>query len=164
MARMTTRTWATPLTIGSFLLISATGILMFLEWERGLMTVVHQWFSWFFILGVGGHIAVNLRPLKSHLKSRWGKASVMVFAAILALSASSWGTITGPQIKRPIEQALVDAPLSALANVTRTPPEHVVQRLAARGIAADDQQSIGELAAASGGDENRLLAIVFALD
>ncbi len=164
MARMTTRTWATPLTIGSFLLISATGILMFFEMERGLMTVVHQWFSWFFILGAAGHIAVNVRPLKNHLKSRWGKASVFVFAAILALSVSSWGTITGPQIKRPIEQALIEAPLSALANVTRTPPEHVVERLAAQGISAEGGQSIVELAAASGVDENRLLAIVFMLD
>lgn len=164
MTRITTRTWATPLTIGSFVLISATGVLMFLEWERGLMTVVHQWFSWLFIIGAGGHIAVNLRPLKNHLKSSWGKASVVVFVSILTLSAFSWGTITGPQIKRPIEQALVDAPLSALASVNRTPPEYVVQRLAARGIAADDRQSIGELALASGVDENRLLAIVFALD
>lgn len=164
MARLTLRSWATPLTIGSFLLISATGILMFFEWERGLMTVAHQWLSWLLVIAVAGHIVVNLRPLKSHLRSRWGKASVAVFAAILAASASSWGMITGPQIKRPIEQALVDAPLSALAGVTRTPPQTVVERLGARGIAAGPDQSIGAIAQASGVDENRLLAIVFALD
>lgn len=162
--RMTTRTWATPLTIGSFLLISATGILMFLEWERGLMTVVHQWFSWAFVAGAAGHIAVNIRPLKNHLRSRWGKASVILFAAILAISFFSWGTVTGPQIKRPIERALVEAPLAALAGVTRTPPEALLQRLDARGIAAVAHQSIGELAQATGVDENRLLAIAFDLE
>lgn len=164
MAGITMRSWATPLTIGSFLLISVTGILMFFEWERGLMTVAHQWLSWFLVIGAAGHIAVNLRPLKSHQRSRWGKASVAVFAALLAASVFSWGMITGPQIKRPIEQALVDAPLSALADVARTPAGDVVQRLAAQGIAAREGQSIGELAQASGVDENRLLAIVFGLD
>ena len=163
MGRITTRTWATPLTMGSFLLIAVTGILMFFEWERGLMTVVHQWFSWLLVAGAVGHIAVNIRPLKNHLKSYWGKASVLAFAAILVLSVSSWGTITGPQIKRPIEQALVAAPLSALAGLTGTSPEALLQRLATRGIAAAGHQSIDELARESGVDENLLLAIAFDL-
>ena len=29
------RSWATPLTIGAFFLIAATGVLMFLEWSGG---------------------------------------------------------------------------------------------------------------------------------
>jgi hypothetical protein len=30
---MALRTWSTPLTIGPFFLMSATGVLMFFEWE-----------------------------------------------------------------------------------------------------------------------------------
>jgi hypothetical protein len=85
------RTWATTLTIGSFILMSATGVLMFFEWNPGPTTVVHQWFSWFFLVGAGGHIAANLRPFKNHLKSRWGKASVAVFTAVFAASLFCWG-------------------------------------------------------------------------
>jgi hypothetical protein len=76
--------------------MSATGVLMFFEWDRGLTTVVHQWFSWLFLAGAGGHIATNLRPLKNHLKSRWGKASLAAFAVVSAASLFSWGYITGP--------------------------------------------------------------------
>ena len=159
-----TRSWATPLTIGSFILITATGILMFFEIERGLMVVIHQWFSWFFVLGAAGHVVVNFRPLKKHLASASGKASVATFVAVLAISAFSWGMITGPQLKRPLEQALVDAPLSALAGVIRADTGTVLGRLRERGVAAEPHESIGELAERSGVDENRLIAIVFALD
>lgn len=161
MAKITLRSWATPLTVGSFLLMSGTGVLMFFEWEPGLMTVVHQWFSWLLLAGAGAHIAVNIRPFKNHLKSRWGRSSIAVFALILTASAFSWGMITGPQLERPIEQALVDAPLSALAGVAGLSGETLLSRLAARGIVADSRQSIGTLSAASGVDENLLLSIVF---
>lgn len=67
----TVRTWATPLTIGAFLLMAATGILMFFGWNTGLTTVAHQWLSWFFLLSAGGHIAANWRPFRNHLKTGW---------------------------------------------------------------------------------------------
>ena len=96
------RTWATPLTIGSFVLMAATGVLMFFEWERGLAAVVHKWFSMLFLAAAGGHIAANLRPFKNHLKSHCGQASIAVFMVVLAASFFSWGIITGPELKRPI--------------------------------------------------------------
>lgn len=36
------RTWATPLTVGAFLLMAATGVLMFFGYDRGLTAVVHE--------------------------------------------------------------------------------------------------------------------------
>lgn len=134
---------------------------MFFEWNHGLTTVVHQWFSWLFLAGASGHIAANFRPLKNHLKSRWGKASLTLFACVLVASFFSWGRITGPQLKGPIEQALVDAPLWALAGTTHTDSETLAARLKAHGIAANQEQSVRELSSRTGVGENRLLAIVF---
>ncbi|MBR0663927.1 hypothetical protein GXW71_06105 [Roseomonas hellenica] len=158
------RTWATSLTIGAFLLMSATGVLMFFGYDRGLTAVVHQWFSWFFLMGAGGHIAANIRPFKNHLRSRWGQVSVAVFMVVLAASLFSWGRITGPQLERPIKQALVDAPLSALAGVIRADPDALLLRLRARGITATSQQSVRDLSVGTGAGVNRLLAIVFLPD
>ena len=155
------RKWATPLTIGSSILISGTGVLMFLEMDRGVMVVMHQWLSWLFLLGIGGHIAANLRPLKSHLRSRWGIGSVVAFTIALAASFFSWGFVTGPQLERPIEEALVNAPLSTLASLTDTIPDALVLRLRIHGVAAISQQSIRELSETSAMSENRLLGIVF---
>ena len=158
------RSWATQFTIGSFLLISGTAILMFFEFEDGLTVFVNQWLSWFFILGSIAHIAINFRPFKSRLKSPWGKASVVVFGVILIASSFSWGMITGPQLKRPIEEALVFAPISALAGVSQTSSDDLLRRFAMHGIVAHGSQSIYDLSISSDIDENQLLSIVFLPD
>jgi hypothetical protein len=158
------RQWATPLTISAFFLMSATGVLMFFEIDQGLMTVVHQWFSWIFLAGAGGHIVANLRPFKNHLKSRWGLAASAVCIALMIASISNWGIITGPQLERPLEEALVDAPLTVLANLAQTAPDVVLGRLVAKGIVATGPQSVRDITIASGVGENRLLAIIFDLD
>jgi len=141
--------------------MSATGVLMFFELDRGLVVVVHQWFSWFFVIGAAGHIIANIRPFKNHFKSAGTKTVAIIFAAVLAASVFSWGRMTRPQMKRPIELALVDAPLSSLAGVTYVEPDVLIGRFKARGIVATGQQSIRQVSLQSGVSENRLLGIVF---
>jgi hypothetical protein len=155
------RTWATPLTIGSFVLMAVSGVLMFFHGDTGLIAGAHQWFSWFFLLGVGAHVTVNFRPFKRHLGSRWGRASMAVFAVALAASVFSWGVVTGHQLEGPIMQALVDAPLSSLADVTHIAPDALLAKLQAHGITATAGQSIHELATAHGVSPGRLLGFVF---
>ena len=135
---------------------------MFLELESvGVITVVHQWFSLLFVSAVCAHVAANIKPLKSHLKTPWGKGSVVVFTVAFAVSFYSWGLITGPQLERPIEHALVKAPLSALASVTYTDPDVLLGKLRAHGIDASGHQSINELVVLNAVDENELLGIIF---
>src|SRR5262245_50503996 len=102
---MTLRSWATPLIMGAFLLMVVTGVLRFFGVDRGLTTVVHQWFSWLLVIGAAAHLSLHFRPLKKHLESRGGKVSVACFGAVLVAALFSWGIKTGPQLKRPIEQA-----------------------------------------------------------
>lgn len=157
----TVRSWATPLTISAFLLMAATGILMFFDWDTGLTAVAHEWLSWFFLLGASGHIVANWRPLRNHLKTRRGYVSLLCFAALLAASLFTWGQVTGPQLERPIMTALVDAPLSSLAGVAGMTPDDMVRRFNAHGIAADQTRSIRELSIQHHVGINRLLGFVF---
>jgi hypothetical protein len=83
---------------------------------------------------------------------------------ILIVSGFSWGMITGPQLKRPIEQTLVDAPISLLARMSHVDTTTVMSRLNAQGIDATSEQSIRELSRKYDQDENRLLAMVFLSD
>ena len=156
------RRWSTPLTIGTFILMLVTGVLMFFEQESlGLITVAHQWFSWLFILGIVGHVVSNFISFKTHFKTAWGKTSVALFTLILLASFYSWGMITGPQLERPIERALVEASLSSLALVTNTDTEVLIQKLKAHGIDADGHQSLHDLVVLNNIDENELLGLVF---
>jgi len=134
---------------------------MFFEFEDGLTVVVHQWLSWLYILGSIAHIAINFRAFKNRIKSPWGKVSVVVFGVILIASSFSGGMITGPQLKRPIEEALVFAPITALAGVSQTSADDLLRRLAEHGIVAHGNQSIYDLSLSSDIDENYLLSIVF---
>ena len=72
--------------------------------------------------------------------------------------------MTGHQLNRPIEQALVDAPVAALAGVTRAAPEALLLKLRSHGIVATGQQSVRDLVAETGVEADRLLAIVFLPD
>lgn len=159
--RFSLRTWATPVTIGSFLLMSVTGILMFFDIVPGFVTFAHEWFSWVFILGTVAHIAINFRPFRNHLRSNWGRASVAAFSLVVILSVFSWGHITLPQLKWPIANALVNAPLSALAEVKRTDTDGLLQKLEKHGIKARADKSIQELAQDNGADAFHLLGLVF---
>jgi len=135
---------------------------MFFEQESlGLITVVHQWFSLLLIFGIGGHIVANVKPFKNHLKAFWGITSVVGFTLVLIASFFSWGLITGPQLERPIEHALGEAPLSALASVVATDPDALIRKLREHGIDASIDQSINELVVLHDIDENELLGIVF---
>ena len=156
----TLRTWSTPLTIGSFILMAVTGVLMFFDVVPGYLVFAHEWFSWFFLIGAGGHIALNFRPLARHLQSNWGRASVAIFTIILVVSAFSFGRITAPQLKWPISNALIEAPLSALADVTRTDPAELLAKLKAHGVTATPDQNIKELADAHDMDEFHILGLV----
>lgn len=156
----TLRTWSTPLTIGSFILMAVTGVLMFFDVVPGYLTFAHEWFSWFFLVGAGGHIAVNFRPLVRHLQSSWGRANVAIFTIILVVSTFSFGRITAPQLKWSISNALIEAPLSALADVTRTDPVELLANLKAHGVTATPDQNIKELADAHDMDEFHILGLV----
>jgi hypothetical protein len=144
--------------------MAMTGSLMFFGWNTGQTTVAHQWLSWFFLLGAGGHIAANWRPLRNHLKTAWGRVSLTSFAVLLTASLFTWGQVTGPQLERPIMTALVDAPLSSIASVTRESPDAIIERFRAQGVRADPHQTIRELAAEQHVGINQLLGLAFLPD
>ncbi len=153
-------TWSTPLTIGSFILMAITGVLMFFDVVPGYVAFVHEWFSWLFLIGACGHVAVNFRPFVRHLQSGWGRTNVAIFTIILFVSTFSFGRITAPQLKWPIFNALIEAQLSALADVTRTDQAELLARLKIHGVNATPEQNIKELADVHDMDEFHLLGII----
>ena len=80
------RAWATPLTIGAFLLSGVTGILMFFHLDSGLNKAAHEWLSWALVAGVGLHLAANFRAFKGYLKRPRAMAVVAAFAVLLGVS------------------------------------------------------------------------------
>jgi hypothetical protein len=159
--KLTLRAWATPVTLGAFILMAVTGVLMFFGWRRGLTSEAHEWLSWVFLVGAAAHLAVNWRPLTLHLKSRWGKVSLASAIAILAFAVFPSGAPSPHQLHGLIEQAIMDAPLSTVANLAKIAPAEFERRLKARGIDASLEQSVRELAEQGRVGEREALSIAF---
>ena len=82
----TLRKWATPLTVGSFLIMSVTGIMMFYHLDSGLNKAVHEWASWAMIAGVSVHLLMNWRAFTTYSKRPLARAIMGLGALVLALS------------------------------------------------------------------------------
>ena len=87
--------------------------------------------------------------------------AVVAFTAVLTISTLSFGRITAPQLKWPISEALIDANLSLLAELTHRNDAQLVRELAAQGIRARPDQSVKEVAKAHGMDEFHVLGLIF---
>jgi len=77
---MNARQIHTPLTIGSFIVASITGVLMFFEIAPGGMRATHEWMSLLFVLAGVLHIYTNKRPFARYFTDR----TLLIIAASVA--------------------------------------------------------------------------------
>lgn len=159
---MTYKEWATPLTIGSFVLIAATGVLMFFHLDTGLNKVAHEWLGWVMLAAVALHGAQHLKSLKRHFTRPGALALIGVFVSLLAASFIS---PPGKPDKPPhilAAQAVLDAPIDQVAALAGKDTPTLLAQLQSAGIPAAADKS---LRAASGTERDRqmkALGIVFA--
>jgi len=157
----TQRPWITPAVIGSFALLSVTGILMFFHLDSGLNKLAHEWLSWIFVGVVVLHILLNSMAFKRYFKTGIGKVVIFGFVALLALSfVRLGGGDSKPPFIAPM-QMLAAAPLSAVAQLAKLDVSEVTARLAAKGIAAQNpEQSVKDLVGPDLGAQMRALAAI----
>lgn len=153
------REWATPITMGAFLLSAVTGVLLFFHLDSGLNKLAHEWLSWALLAGVALHIAGNFPGFKRHLGTLQGRAWVGAFGALLLLSfIQIGGERSGPPAFATIQNALVAAPVSTLAQVARVSPEQMLERMRSAGIPATSMdQNLNQLVDA---DPRKQMAII----
>lgn len=142
---MTLRSWATPLTVGAFLLISVTGILMFFHLETGLSKVAHEWLGWFLVTGVAAHLWLNWRAFTTYFKRP--AAVAIMGAGVLVLTASLLmpGPEGGAVPVRQVLGSLTKAPISTLASLAGKDEASLLASLASDhpGVTAD--QTLADL-------------------
>ena len=159
---MTLRNWATPLTVGAFLLISVTGILMFFHLETGLGKAAHEWLGWVLVFGVAAHLWLNRRAFATYFKR---PLAVSIMGAGALVLAASLLVPTGESGSVPVRQvlgSLTQVPISTLAIIAGKDETAVLTLLSADhpGIAAS--QTLAELSADNPEAAVGLLARVYA--
>lgn len=138
---MNLREWATPLTMGSFALMAVTGVLMFFHLDTGLNKPAHEWLGWAMVLGVVLHSVANFGSFKRYFSQRTALAVMGIFLLVLGLSFLPLGDKGGGK-PAPVKaaEALIDAPIPVLAQVTGKDTQTLVAKLNQAGIqvSADD--------------------------
>ena len=160
---MNHRNWATPLTIGAFVLTSVTGVLLFFHIDSGLNKPAHEWLGWALIVGGIAHLATNFASFKKYLRQPLGMGIIGAFVLLLALSFLS-ATGHGEAPVRAIMMSLTETKLDTLATVARLSPDELKLRLGAEGIDVSNpqQQSLRDLTAGDRERQIELLGAVFA--
>lgn len=139
------RDWITPLTIGSFILVAITGVLMFFHFDTGWNKQAHEWLSWIFLGAIGLHIIANVKPFKKAFSTTKGLSLIGVFTLILAASFLPIRAGGEPPFVAPI-RALGSAPLSTVAEIAQVNPEELRHRLQEAGVTmTSDRQSLKDL-------------------
>ena len=62
------RKWATPLTIGSTVIVTVTGIMLFFHTAPGLTRPAHEWIGWIMAFAVIFHLILNWRAFTTYFK------------------------------------------------------------------------------------------------
>ena len=157
----TLRTWATPLTMGAFLLLAVTGVLMFFHLDRGLNKFAHEWLSWALLAGAAVHVTVNWNAFKMHLKRPMALGIVALFAVLLGLS------FIGPKGGSPVRAVMdgvSDAPLVAVATIAKKTPDEIATLIKGAGLSATNPAT-DTLATLAAGDRKKVheaLNLIFA--
>ena len=134
------RSWATPITIGSFLISALSGVILFFHWNIGMMKPAHEYLSWFLILGVAMHLVINWRPMLNYFKKPIPLAVIGLFIVLTALSFFTLGDGNvnggGKHNKMGVKttELLKSAPITMIAQLSKVTPDTLTQRLEAEGI------------------------------
>ena len=156
------RTWATPLVGGFFLVMAATGLLMFFDLNTPLGHELHEWLGWAFVLGAAAHIAVNFGPLKNHLSRTPGRVMVLVGVVVIAAAVVPLEKEAGPSPVRSVMMTMEKAPLKDLAVVAHRDVAELITALDQAGFPGATADST---AASLGGEERerrgQVLAVIF---
>jgi hypothetical protein len=157
--------WATPLTIGSFIITAITGVLIFFHINIGLVKPAHEWLSWLMVIGVGAHIAFNWRSFARYFSTS-KKLSLAIIGVCVALTVASVlplgaGNDKGRPAAFKAADAMNQAALAQVAAVIKQDPAALMAKLQAQNLqVTDPSQTLTQIAQSNGTEAIKVLNVV----
>lgn len=154
------RKWATPLTVGSFMIMGVTGSLMFFHVDIGLNKTVHEWAGWAMLIGVGAHMLLNWRAFTTYFKRPLAVGIMAVGAVALALSFVPMGGEGGNPAFR-VVNAMNSATVESVVALSGQPMAEAIAHLGEAGFDATPQTIVGDLTGNDRGKQMQLIKVLF---
>jgi len=160
------RIWATPLTIGAFVLSAVSGGMLFFHVNSVFVKVVHEWGSWFLVIGGLFHVIGSWQPFIRYFSKPAAKAIMMVFALLIItffipLSRSEEGHAR----KLPptlLSRVLPEASFDSVASIAKHNSDELMKEFESKGIIIKDGEStIRDIAVANNKDYVEILNMIF---
>jgi len=155
--------YATPFTVGLFLVSAVSGIALFFHFGGPYFHGMHEWLSMLLLLPFALHVWKNWTPFVRYFRRGW--LVIPLGLSILAAAAFTAPALTGANGGgNPARQAIrliTDAKLTDLAPLLKRSPDEVATQLRGAGytVSSNDQTLI-EIAEASGREPRAILHAV----
>ena len=153
------RSWATPLTVSSFLIMGTTGILMFFHIETGLNGFVHEWAGWVMVAGVTAHLVMNWRAFKTYFKRPLAKGIMAI--GVLALVASFAPVSDGGNPVQTVMLAIGKSDVETVIALSGQDLNVGLARLTDAGFDAQAQTRIADLTGGNRGQQMQIIEALF---
>ena len=162
MKPITTRTWSTPLIMGSALVVGISGVMLFYHLQSGLVKGMHEWLGLLFVAAIVLHVLNHWMPVSRYLKNKQALAII----TLVIITAAGWIITNGTTEEHPAKRLFAkaqQAPLSAIAGLQSEPVEEIVGRLQMAGITVvSEQQTLADIATKNSRNPMELFSIVLA--
>lgn len=153
------RSWATPLVVGAFLVMGATGSLMFFHLDTATMKTIHEWAGLVMVAGGLAHLLLNWRAFTTYFKRPLASGIMALGAIVLGLTfvpnilpGVVEGAGLGPKV---VMDAMGNARIETLAELGGKSIEQLLADLSAAGIEGIDAAKTVKANAAGDGEKLR---------
>lgn len=156
------RSWATPLVTGALLITGVTGLLLFFEFEQGLVKPVHEWLGWLLVAGVVLHVVANWKAFTGYFSKKLAMSIIGLCAVVTVVSVMPFlgdkEHENGKHVARASVKMLESSSLETVALVVKQQPDELMAKLRNNGFAVDTpSQTIAGIASANGKEPSELL-------
>ncbi|WP_421863738.1 DUF4405 domain-containing protein [Motiliproteus sp.] len=159
--KLQTREWSTPLIIGSSLIVTVTGVMLFFHLAEGLIMTAHEWIGVAFVAIVGLHVLNHWKPFKRYFYQK--RALSLILGTFLIAGVLLFSGDKEPHPLERVARQMEQSSIRAMAALQHRPVDELRIALESEGLRlTGNEQTLAELAQENDVHLFRLIELLFA--
>lgn len=101
MQKLFSRSWISPVTSVSFIVVAITGVFLAFHIKNGSIKTLHEWLGYVLVLIGSVHFLQNLKPFTAHFRTKAAYIATIACLLLSAVTAFSGGSAQQQAGKHP---------------------------------------------------------------